>query len=141
MMGRLRRGDTDEKTGPMAGQMGGWGSRVGWGPEGVVIPLPSLLLLLQGLTLSAGCQKRETLSLTEHKQTEGVLTDGLPVIGTLAFCACSALRFSLPLIHLFCPLRCPDAAPHPLSISVRGRKTMDRREPRSAASCRFCISP
>lgn len=85
MMG-LRRGDTDEKTGPMAGQMGGWGSRVGWGPEGVVIPLPSLLLLLllQGLTLSAGCQKRETLSLTEHKQTEGVLTDGPSVIGTLS---------------------------------------------------------
>lgn len=91
---------------------------VGWGgvKRRVVCPLSLLLLLLllRGLTLSAGCQKgrRRICRRADLDNKEEYVTGGLPVIGSLSVHA----EVQLPSIHLFCPLQCPDAAPLPLSL-------------------------
>lgn len=104
--------------------VGRWVGGVEWR---VVSPLflllLPLLLLLRGLTSSAGCQKGRVCQRTDLNNKEGRIADGLTAIGFLS-CAEVQLRLS----RLFCPLQCPDAAPltHTPSLSVRGRMTMDR---------------
>lgn len=91
-----------------------WGQIKGLGGDQrrVVCPLSLLLLLLQGLNFSAGCQ-RGRQQIYQNIDLNCVV---------ISFAPCNALM----LLHSAC-------------LSVRGRMMMDRWKPLSAASCLFCI--